>query len=485
MVCRSTALTIASLVSLAYAQGIPDIAWGFASSAYQIEGAWNVDGKGPSVWDTWFKGGNKLIPSNIEADPNSPIAAGDPFVTDDHYHRVDEDVAIMSNLKVSMYRFSVSWPRLLPNCSGQVNQAGIEFYSNLIDKLLANGIQPILTMYHWDTPQACQDQYGSLSNRTQFIADFTNYADVLFKNFGSRVKYWLTINEPAAYCGRAFGPKNSAFVWPPGIGGPIPAKYECVATVAITHGAVVNLARKNYSQYNMQFSMPLIIKWYIPVTDADTAAANQATLSQGDWLWGPLTTASGVYPDYLKTIVTDDMDGSLLPTFTAAESAIMKGTLDYVAVNYYSASYFNTVSSVPKPSLNHASSGVSWQYSYPQGIRDITKFLSNSYGPLLSTSKNNQAPILISECGYGSITEAFGTVADAKNDVDRQAFFDGITQNLALAVNTDKTPIFGFLAWSLMDNLEWLTFDQTWEGQCWQIGSLLCRKQKLYSARET
>ncbi|KAI8607104.1 glycoside hydrolase superfamily, partial [Chytriomyces sp. MP71] len=405
---------------------------------------------GPGVWDHWFNSGHSLVAS---LGPGNPIAPGNPFLTADHYDRVDEDIGIMTGLKASMYRFSVSWPRILPNCNGQVNQAGIDFYSNLIDKLLANGIQPVLTMYHWDTPQACEDQYGSLSNRAKFVADFTNYADVLFKNFGSRVKYWLTINEPAAYCGRAFGPISDAWIWPPGKNGPVSAKYECIATVSITHGSVVNLARKSYAQYGMQFSMPLIIQWYIPVTEADTAAANQATLSQGDWLWGPLTTASGAYPDYLKTIVTDDMDGSLLPTFTAAESAIMKATLDFVAVNYYSAGYFNKVSNAPKPSLGPLASQVQWQSSYPQGIRDITKFLSNSYGPLISTSKNNQAPILISECGYGSITEAFGTVADAKNDVDRQAFFDGITQNLALAVNTDKTPIFGFLAWSLMDNL--------------------------------
>ena len=150
---------------VASAQIIPKIAWGFASSNYQVEGAWNVDGKGPSVWDKWFENGAHSLISSPGVTRTAP---GSPFNTTDHYHRMKEDVAIMKSLGVTIYRFSVSWPRIFPNCNGKVNQAGIDFYSNLVDELLRSGIQPVLTMYHWDTPQACEDQYGSWSSNQSF-----------------------------------------------------------------------------------------------------------------------------------------------------------------------------------------------------------------------------------------------------------------------------------------------------------------------------
>ncbi|TPX48519.1 hypothetical protein CcCBS67573_g10199 [Chytriomyces confervae] len=443
----------------AVAQNIPSIAWGFASSAYQVEGAWNVDGKGPSVWDHWFLNNHSLVASK---GAGNPIAAGDVFKTAGHYDRMKEDVALMASFKSSMYRFSVAWSRIFPQCNGQVNQKGIDFYSRLIDELLNAGIQPVLTMYHWDTPQACEDQYGSLLNRDMFIRDFTSYADVLYANFGSRVKYWLTFNEPAAYCGRGFGPVNDAYIWPPGKNGRESDKYNCIATTSIAHGVVVQLARSKYPQYEMKFSMPLIIAYYIPVAPADVEQANINTLSQGDWLWGSLASADGDYPAYLKTVKTGDMDGSLLPSFTAAEKATMKGTLDYIALNYYSAQYFNGVSGQSAPTLTIKADQVPWQSAYPGGIRGITQLMARSYGPLLASSVGGLAPIMISECGYGSISEAFGPISQSVNDVDRQAFFEGITAGLQLAVVEDKTPVFGFLAWSLLDNLEWLTFDQTW-----------------------
>ena len=271
--------TSAALFQFISSQNIPNIAWGFASSAYQVEGAWNVDGKGPSVWDKWFENGAH---SMVSSPGVAQTAAGSPFNTTDHYHRMKEDVGIMKDMGATIYRFSISWPRIFPNCNGNVNQAGIDFYSNLIDELLRSGIQPVLTMYHWDTPQACEDQYGSWSS-DQIITDFTAYADVLFQNFGDRVKLWLTINEPAAYCGRAFGPVSDRWVWPPGKNGPIQAKYDCIGRTTLAHAAAVNLARTKYASQNMKFGLPLIIAYYIPVDAADVAGANQHTQSQADW----------------------------------------------------------------------------------------------------------------------------------------------------------------------------------------------------------
>lgn len=201
--------------------------------------------------------------------------------------------------------------------------------------------------------------------------------------------------------------------------------------------------------------MPLIIAYYIPVDTADIPGANELTQSQADWLWAPLVT--GDYPSYLRSLVTVDLEGKYLPAFTADQQSSMRGTLDYLAINYYSASYYNGVSQRPKPTIPRQPDQVSWQDSYPQGIRDISKLLSSYYASMGMTSKNGKAEIMISECGYGSTSEAFATsIATRVNDVDREKFFSGITDALRDAVLIDNTPITSFIAWSLLDNLEYV-----------------------------
>jgi 6-phospho-beta-glucosidase len=161
------------------------IAWGFGTSAYQIEGGWNEGGKGPSVWDTWY---------------NDPSRQGRPnaFVANDHYNRMKDDISYLGQLGATAYRFSVSWPRIFPNCTGVPNEEGIKFYSDMIDEIIKNGATPVLTMFHWDTPQVCHDRYGSWSS-DRIIGDFTGFADILFERFGNRVQQYLTVNEPSAF----------------------------------------------------------------------------------------------------------------------------------------------------------------------------------------------------------------------------------------------------------------------------------------------
>src|SRR5215212_1275796 len=156
--------------------------WGAASAAYQVEGAWNTDGKGISVWDTFSK-----IPGKTFKGSNGDIAV-------DHYHRFREDVALMAELGLKAYRFSVSWPRIYPRGRGDINEKGLEFYSSLIDELIANGIEPILTLYHWDVPQALMHEYGAWESR-RIVDDFASYCVTLYKHFGGRVKYWVSLNE--------------------------------------------------------------------------------------------------------------------------------------------------------------------------------------------------------------------------------------------------------------------------------------------------
>src|SRR5699024_2934175 len=159
-----------------------DFLWGSASAAYQVEGAWNEDGKGVSVWDEFVR-----IPNKTFKGTNGNVAV-------DHYHRYKEDIALMAEQGLKTYRFSVAWTRIFPNGRGEINKAGLQFYKDLVDELIAHNIEPMLTLYHWDLPQALQDEYQGWESR-KIIEDFTNYATTLFEAFRGKVNYWVSLNE--------------------------------------------------------------------------------------------------------------------------------------------------------------------------------------------------------------------------------------------------------------------------------------------------
>lgn len=201
-----------------------------ATAAYQIEGAWNEDGKGESIWDNVTHG----HPDFIDDMSNGDIAC-------DSYHKLDEDIALIEELGVDYYRFSISWPRILPKgYSYYVNEAGIAYYNRLIDGLLAKGIEPMVTLYHWDLPQVFQD-LGGWPN--ELIADyFEDYAKVVFDNFGDRVKYWLTFNEPYNFCYHGYGIQMKA----PALNMSGIADYLCAHTVLKAHARVYHLYNTTY-----------------------------------------------------------------------------------------------------------------------------------------------------------------------------------------------------------------------------------------------
>ena len=167
-----------------------DFLFGAASASYQIEGAWNEDGKGVSNWDVFTK-----IPGKTFEGTNGDIAI-------DHYHRYKEDIKLMAEIGIESYRFSVSWPRIIPDGDGEINEKGLDFYNNIIDECLKYGIVPFVTLYHWDMPQVLEEQGGWLNKKT--IDAFEKYANVCFKSFGDRVKHWITFNETVVFTAGAY-----------------------------------------------------------------------------------------------------------------------------------------------------------------------------------------------------------------------------------------------------------------------------------------
>jgi beta-glucosidase/6-phospho-beta-glucosidase/beta-galactosidase len=312
--------------------------WGTATAAYQIEGAVQEDGRGPSIWDTYSK-----IPGKIAHGENGDIA-------DDAYHKVREDVQLVKSLGIQAYRFSISWTRILPLGYGQVNQAGIDHYNMVIDTLLEAGLVPLVTLYHWDMPQGLEDKYGGLLS-PKFEDDFVYYADICFRNFGDRVKKWATINEPwtQAYLGYSVG------VHAPGrcsnrrvcsAGNSSTEPYIVGHNILNAHAAVVQLYRTKYQRTQKgEIGIVLNLDWAEPLTHSyiDNAAAVRHNEYSLGWFADPIFF--GRYPSSMIDGTTDrDADGNViqkrLPKFTPEQRERLIGSVDFLGMNHYSSKYY-------------------------------------------------------------------------------------------------------------------------------------------------
>ncbi|MQL85355.1 hypothetical protein Taro_017865 [Colocasia esculenta] len=331
--------------------------FGTASSAYQFEGAVKEDGRGPSVWDTFAHSSGKILDSS-----NADVAI-------DQYHRFAEDVQLMADMGMDAYRFSISWSRIYPSkqsgstssseyfyvCyrfqivsiksqnygSGAVNQAGINHYNNLINALLAKGIQPYVTLYHWDLPQALEDKYNGWLDR-QIINDFANYAETCFKEFGDRVKHWITFNEPHTFSIQGYDVGLHA----PGRcsillhlfcrgGNSATEPYIVAHNVLLSHATAAYIYRTKYKAAQQgSVGISFDVMWYVPETNTpeDIEATQRAQDFQFGWFMDPLFF--GDYPSSMRTRV-----GDRLPKFTAPEASLVKGSLDFVGINHYTTYY--------------------------------------------------------------------------------------------------------------------------------------------------
>ncbi|KAF3437656.1 hypothetical protein FNV43_RR20412 [Rhamnella rubrinervis] len=430
--------------------------FGTASSAYQFEGAYLADGKGLSNWDVFsHKPGNILDGSN-----------GDVAV--DHYSRYLEDINIMKSLGVNSHRFSISWTRILPKGRfGGVNQAGINFYNNLIDALLLKGIQPFVTLYHNDIPQELEDRYSSwLSPESQ--DDFEYFADICFKSFGDRVKHWVTINEPNTdvrngYLTGQFPPHRcSSHFGNCSEGDSQKEPFIAAYNMILAHAAAVHIYRTKYQkEQGGRIGIVLNTMWFEPVSNstADKLAAERAQSFNSNWFLDPIIY--GKYPAEMEEIL-----GSTLPKFTSNDIEKLKKTgLDFIGINHYTSFYvqdcmYSPCKSGPGSSKEEGfcptsskrngvpigePAGVVWQSVYPQGMEKIVMYIMERY---------NNIPMFITENGYSEFNNPNFTTEQFLNDVKRVKYMADYLDALLRAIRKGAD-VRGYFAWSLLDNFEW------------------------------
>ncbi|CAK9146796.1 unnamed protein product [Ilex paraguariensis] len=432
--------------------------FGTASSAYQIEGGWNADGKGPSIWDTF----THKYPEKIADRSNGDVAC-------DSYHKYKEDVALIKNMNMDAYRFSISWARVLPRgkVSRGVNEEGIKYYNNLINELLSKGLQPFVTLFHFDSPQALEDEYGGFLSR-RIVYDFRDYAELCYKRFGDRVKHWITFNEPSSF--NKFGYDYGTFApgrcspWrnPNCTGGDSSTEpYIGEHNQLLAHALAVKLYREKYQKLQKgNIGVTLSSYWYVPYSNstADYRAARRSLDFALGWYLEPLT--SGDYPRNMRSIV-----GKRLPKFSTIESKMLKGSCDFIGLNYYTSTY---VANNPSPNtvnlsystdshailtferdgqLIGAQAGSVWLHVYPRGIRDLLVYVKRKY---------NNPIIYITENGIDELNNATLSLKESITDNFRIRFFYQHLTYVRIAIE-EGVNVMAYFAWSMLDNFEWAT----------------------------
>jgi beta-glucosidase len=421
---RPLATPVAGAESQALAAIFPaDFRWGVSTSAYQIEGAAREDGRGPSIWDVFA-----TAPGAVYRRQNGDIAA-------DHYHRMREDVALMAYLGIRSYRFSVAWPRVIPEGTGPTNQEGLSFYDRLVDELLEHHIEPMLTLYHWDLPWALHERGGWLSRAT--AQAFAEYADVVSRRLGDRVKRWITINEPfcASYLGYGVG------LHAPGLRD-LQAAVVAAHHLLLGHGMAVERVRANAApEAQVGISLDLSSIYAADDRTETRAAVEKQDRFKNRWFLDPIFR--GAYPESL--FAEQDVAP---PPIQAADMDLIASPIDFLGVNYYSrelisgetgtSSSFRRVYPVPGSSYT----AMNWEV-FPQGLSDLLLRLHQEYAP---------AAILITENGAAYEDEWSGK--EHVSDHERQQYLQSHIQAVGRAVE-QGVPVRGYYNWSLLDNFEW------------------------------
>ncbi|TVU06507.1 hypothetical protein EJB05_49728, partial [Eragrostis curvula] len=421
--------------------------FGAGTSALQVEGAWDEDGKTPSIWDTFVHAG--YARDHATAD----VAA-------DQYHKYKACLSLNSDLPG--WRFSIAWTRIIPDGRGAVNPKGLEYYNNLIDELLSYGIQPHATIYHFDLPQALQDEYnGQLSPR--FIDDFTAFAEVCFRSFGDRVKHWTTLNEPnieplGAYDLGFLPPRRCSFPFGDNCAGgnSTTEPYIVGHHLLLAHASAVSLYREKYQAVQGgQIGLTLLAYWFEPLTQKpkDVAAAGRIADFVIGWFMHPL-----VYGDYPAVMRRNA--GSKLPTLTAEESARVQGSFDFVGINQYGALYVEADLSQLKQALrDYNGDTVAKLVTLPfQGARNQLPGHGNNETPWALQKmldylklKYRNPPVVIYENGAGHEPDPSGRFM--YDDEFRSHYLQVYIEATLLSIR-NGSKVNGYFVWSFLDVFE-------------------------------
>jgi beta-galactosidase len=418
--------------------------WGSATAAYQVEGAAQEGGRSPSIWDAYC-----AVPGNIVNGESGAVAC-------DHYHRYKEDIKIMRDLGLPYYRFSIAWTRVLPKGRGEPNPEGIKFYNSLIDELVANGIKPVVTLYHWDLPQCLDEEYGGWLGR-QVIADFEHYAATCFEHFGDRVGSWITFNEP--WCSAVLGYANGEMA--PGHKSDAGREpYQASHNILLSHAHAVRRYRTDFQEKQRGvIGITLNVDWRESLTDKqeDKDACQRAL----DWMlgWYADPVWKGDYPENMKGFL-----GDRLPKFTEEEKALVKDSSDFFGLNHYTTGYITAPegeASTLSMWGNVQSGGyfadqniavtddplwkrtdMDWAV-VPWGLKKLCAYVQERYHP--------RGGIIITENGTAVRED---TVEAAINDKFRVEYLQGYIAQMHQGIQ-EGVDIRGYFAWSLLDNFEW------------------------------
>ncbi|MCJ1253642.1 hypothetical protein MMC24_001454 [Lignoscripta atroalba] len=431
-----------------------DFLWGFATASYQIEGGANEDGRGPSIWDAFCK-----IPGKIADGSSGDVAC-------DSYHHIDEDIALLKQTGAKAYRFSLSWSRVIPlgGRNDPVNEKGLQYYVKLVDGLLAAGIVPMVTLFHWDLPDNLDKRYGGLLNKAEFVADYTNYARVVFKAMGSKVKHWITFNEP--WCSSILGYSTGLFA--PGhtsdrakspVGDSSREPWIVGHHLLVAHGSAVKVYREEFkAKDGGEIGITLNGDWVEPWDSEDPEDVEACTRKlEFSICWFADPIYHGHYPASMVSQL-----GDRLPSWSDEDIALVKGSNDFYGMNHYCANYIRHRTGTPEPedflgnleTLFENKEGKVigpetqsfWLKPYPLGFRRLLGWLSERYG---------HPKIYVTENGTSIKGENDLPAEQIVNDDFRLEYFRDYINAMADAVKEDGVDCRAYMAWSLMDNFEW------------------------------
>ena len=388
--------------------------WGTATAAYQVEGAATEDGRGESIWDRF-----SATPGNVANGDTGAIAC-------DTYHRYAEDIRLMRTLGIGAFRLSVAWPRILPEGRGPVNRAGLDFYDRLVDDLLANGLDPYVTLYHWDLPQALEENGGWPVRDT--VDAFTEYTEVVVARLGDRVRHWITQNEPwvISWLGYGLG------VHAPGR----TSDSDALAAghhILLAHGRAAEVLRREAPDSEVGIAVDLVPMYPFSDTEADIEAAHREDGFRNRWFLDAVL-GRGYPEDMLERYA------EILPPIADGDLETIAAPLDFLGINYYTRNVVRAgVGEVATEGAEHTDMG--WEV-YPNGLRDLLVRLHAEYelpdlyitenGAAFPDSRNN------------------GTVRDPRRIAYLGDHLDAVASAIAGGV-----PVRGYFLWSLLDNFEW------------------------------